>query len=86
MILLQIYMFLRHDEIHGLEVQQIIPQYSAIEPHKIINLCFQIQGKTDGVPQNLILWAKDDCTDLCPVRHFLSYIHLCKIDGNVRSL
>jgi hypothetical protein len=30
----------------------------------------------------MILWSYDDCRDLCPVRHLLSYVHLCGIkDG-----
>jgi hypothetical protein len=56
--------------------------YSAGERNKIINLCFRVQGKTDRTPQNLILWAYDDCPTLCPVRHLMSYVHVCEIkDG-----
>jgi hypothetical protein len=78
-ILTSIYLFLRHDEFHKIEVDDIRPEYSAVESHKIINLCVKVQGKTDKEPQNLILWAYDDCPDLCPVRHLMAYIHLCNI-------
>jgi hypothetical protein len=81
MMLVQIYLFLRSDELHKIEVQHIIPEYSAVEKHKIINLCFQVQGKSDVSTQNLILWAYDDCPDLCPVRHLMAYVHLCKIES-----
>jgi hypothetical protein len=73
MLLTSTYLFLRHDECHNIKVEDIRPKYSADEQMKIVNLCFRIQGKTDKTPQNLILWAYDDCPALCPIRHLMSY-------------
>jgi hypothetical protein len=78
-VLLSIYMFLRHDECHHMKVDDILPQFSSVEKHRVINLCIRIQGKTDKIPQNMILWSYDDCPALCPVRHLLTYVHLCDI-------
>jgi hypothetical protein len=78
-ILVSIYLFLRYDEFNRIRVKDIIPSYSAVEKHKITNLCVKVRGKTDKEFQNLILWAYDDCPDLCPVRHLMTYVHLCQI-------
>jgi integrase len=80
--LISIYLFLRHDECHKIKVEDFRPEYSSVEKHRVNHLCVQIIGKTNNVPKNMILWSYDDCRDLCPVRHFLSYVHLCGIkDG-----
>lgn len=81
-MLVSIYLFLRHDEFHLIHLDDIKPEFSAVEKDKVINLCIQIKGKTDKVIRNMILWAYDDAPLLCPVRHLLAYVHLCEIkDG-----
>jgi hypothetical protein len=50
-MLTSIYLFLRHDEFHVIRVADIRREYSAVQQHKIINLCICIQGKTDKPPQ-----------------------------------
>jgi hypothetical protein len=81
-VLTSIYLFLRFDEFHQLKLEDVRPQHSAVEETHIINLCIRIQGKTDKIPRNMVLWSYDDCPDLCPIRHLMSYVHLCQIkDG-----
>jgi hypothetical protein len=63
-------LFLRHDEFHMIEVKHVRPENSSAEKRKIINICIQIQGKTDKTQQNMVLWAYDDCPQLCPISPF----------------
>jgi hypothetical protein len=60
-------------------VEDIKPEYSAVQSDKIINICIKIKGKTDKVAQNMILWAYDDAPLFCPIRHLMTYIHICEI-------
>ncbi len=81
-ILVSIFLFLRHDEFHAIKISDIQRDLSCVTETKIAHLCIKVKGKSDIRPQNLVLWAADDAPLLCPIRHLLTYIHLSGIqDG-----
>ena len=81
-VLVSIFLFLRHDEFHKLKVTDVVNDLSAVTPNRIASLCIKVKGKTDQRHRHLVLWAHDDKPLMCPVRHLLLYIHLCDIrDG-----
>ena len=80
MILMAIYLFLRHDDIYDLEFASYIPHLSTVRSDgSVDNLVFKVHGKSDIEYKYLVLWACHDKPELCPVRHLLVYIHLCNI-------
>lgn len=73
-ILVSIYLFLRHDEFHGIKLSDIRREFSAVTQEKISSICIRVKGKTDNVPRNLVLWSRDEMPSLCPVRTSLDLL------------
>ena len=80
MILVAIYLFLRHDDIYDLDFLSYIPHLSTVRRDGSVDyLVFKVHGKSDTEYKYLMLWACHDKPELCPVRHLLVYIYLCNI-------
>ena len=81
-IIISINLFLRADEMASLNTAKIVPNLCQFE-HGILRILYiQVKGKCDGRWVTLKLHRKDDCTDLCPVRHLLAYVYAADIkDG-----
>lgn len=81
-ILVAIHLFLRSEEVATLDTARILPNLCQFHGNVLRILYIQVKGKSDGKWVTLKLHRKDDCPDLCPVRHLLVYIYIAQIkDG-----
>jgi hypothetical protein len=81
-IIISINLFLRADEMASLDTAKIVPSLCQFQ-HGILRILYiQVKGKSDGRWITLKLHRKDDCPDLCPIRHLLAYVYAAEIkDG-----
>ena len=68
--------FLRHDEFHTMSDEDILMELHEISDWGIDGLGFEVMGKADKDFVQLMMWADDECPDLCPVRNLLVYLFL----------
>jgi integrase len=78
-ILVFIHLFLRHDEISNIKVEDIQQDLSILKEGAVAALAIRVCGKTDKIWRTLVLWRKEDVPEFCPSRHLLAYVHLAKI-------
>ena len=83
MMLVSIHLFLRNDEFSTMETSHIERDLCVFKDGVLKCLAVRAQGKTDDIPRVLLFWKKDDCLELCPIRHLLSYIYLAKISSGL---
>ena len=75
-ILIASRLFLRHDEFHQMTDEDILMELHEISDWGVDGLGFEVMGKADSDFVRLMMWADDECPDLCPVRNLLVYLFL----------
>ncbi|KAJ3255544.1 hypothetical protein HK103_006180 [Boothiomyces macroporosus] len=90
LMILSIKLFLRSEEAirsdkdntQGLTIDSIDLEGSIFQDGVLEGLLVKVKGKTDTTPVHLLLWADNDNTLLCPIRHLLVYVYYLQIkDG-----
>jgi hypothetical protein len=80
MVLVAIFLFLRHDEVYNLKFDDYEPSLSMTHPNgRVSCLVFKVKGKSDTEYKYLVLWLCDEIPQFCPVRHLLIYLAMAKI-------
>ena len=79
MVLLGVKLFLRVSELLVLKIVDFEPQYQMVKSNRVDGITVVVKGKSDPVPVRLVLFADNDCTEFCPVRHLLVYLALTGI-------
>ena len=78
-ILVAIWIFLRHDEFHDIEMDQFQMDMHEVFEDKVEALVLKVFGKADKTWVTLKLWFNHEYPELCPVRHLLVYLYLTGI-------
>jgi len=80
MVLVAIFLFLRHDEVYNLSFDDYQPSLSMTHSDgRVSCLVFKVKGKSDTEYKYLVLWLCDEIPQFCPVRHLLIYLAMAKV-------
>ena len=75
MIIVGVRLFLRCDEIISMKTNDFVENLQLINDHGTVNtVAVKVKGKSDKIPQILLIHNDFKCTDLCALKHLLFWM------------